>query len=46
MTSPEDFLIQNGVLAVYKGYGGLVDVPEGVTKIGKGPSAAARAWSG
>ena len=35
MTSSEDFLIRNGVLAVYKGYGGLVEVPEGVTKIGR-----------
>ena len=31
----EDFVIENGVLAKYKGAGGDVTIPEGVTEIGE-----------
>ena len=35
MTSLDDFVIQDGILTAYKGYGGIVTVPDGVTKIGR-----------
>ena len=34
MSNPSDFLIENGVLKQYKGPGGDVVIPEGVTSIG------------
>ncbi len=34
MSNPNDFVIENGVLKKYKGPGGDVVVPDGVTKIG------------
>ena len=32
----EDFAIKNGVLTAYRGAGGAVVIPEGVTRIGRG----------
>ena len=44
MENMQDFVIENGVLEKYKGPGGDVAIPEGVTEIGGGgPSKAARA---
>ena len=34
MSNPGDFIIENGILKEYKGPGGNVVVPEGVTEIG------------
>ena len=34
MSNTSDFVIENGVLKEYKGSGGNVVVPEGVTSIG------------
>lgn len=35
MSNPRDFIIENGVLKKYKGPGGDVVIPEGVTSVGK-----------
>ena len=35
MSNPSDFIIENGVLTKYVGLGGDVEIPEGVTEIGK-----------
>lgn len=35
MSSAEDFIIEDGVLKGYKGSGGTVVIPEGVTVIGE-----------
>ena len=40
MSNPSDFIIENGILKEYKGPGGDVVIPEGVTEIGGGY------WSG
>ncbi|MCI8914640.1 hypothetical protein [Pseudoflavonifractor sp. 60] len=34
MSGNQDFVIENGVLKKYKGRGGDVTIPEGVTEIG------------
>ena len=40
----QDFVIANGVLIKYKGPGGDVTIPMGVTEIGGGPSFGAQTW--
>ena len=35
LAAEEDYVIENGVLLEYKGEGGDIVIPEGVTKIGK-----------
>lgn len=36
MSSASDFVIENGVLKEYRGFGGDVVIPDGVTTIGDG----------
>ena len=45
MSCPSDFIIENGVLKKYKGPGGAVVVPEGVTSIGKGAFSDCRSMT-